>query len=303
MEGVCSHQKFGFCKFKETCKNQHLKEICEDLLACPNTKGCHKRHPRECKRYAVERFCRFGDGCAYSHQTQSKVFDTNNHTEIDKKVVELEKKVDKMSDKIVQLETKIKQMELKEGAVHKDKQSDKKVDKLKESTEIKDDSNDPAQKKSKIKEKKVSLFKFGAEARQKVVENINSKENYKSSMKFQCEQCDYMCEKHTILKKHMNSNHTDQKCKVCRKEFKTSMELVRHVAKEHHEEEEEWNVKFQSTPKSPEDKDKISEKDENIPNELKTIKKKMFEEKVEERNELENLEDELRSFKMELGLK
>ena len=28
------------------------------------------------------------------------------------------------------------------------------------------------------------------------------------------------------------------------------MELVSHVAKEHHEEEEEWDIKFQSTPNS-----------------------------------------------------
>ena len=48
----------------------------------------------------------------------------------------------------------------------------------------------------------------------------------------------------------MNSKHTEQKCKVCSQDFKTIMDLVSHVAKEHHETEEEWEVKNHSTPKS-----------------------------------------------------
>ena len=109
--------------------------------------------------------------------------------------------------------------------------------------------------------------------------------------------------KKTILKKHINSNHTNQKCKVCGKEFKTSMELVRHVAKEHHKEEEDWNIKFQSTPKSHKDKDNISQEDSSIPSKVKTIDENIFEKKVKEIDELEHLEDELNSLKMELGFK
>ena len=41
--------------------------------------------------------------------------------------------------------------------------------------------------------------------------------------------------------------HTEQKCKLCSKEFKTAMDLVIHVSNEHHEQEEEWDVNFQST--------------------------------------------------------
>ena len=37
---------------------------------------------------------------------------------------------------------------------------------------------------------------------------------------------------------------------MCSKDFKTSMELVSHVAKEHHEEGEAWDIKYHSTPKS-----------------------------------------------------
>ena len=50
--------------------------------------------------------------------------------------------------------------------------------------------------------------------------------------------------------KHINTKHTEQKCKICNKDFKTSIDLISHVAKEHDKEEEAWDIKFQSTPKS-----------------------------------------------------
>ena len=46
-----------------------------------------------------------------------------------------------------------------------------------------------------------------------------------------------VCKKETMLDKPVNTNHTDQKCQICEKAFKTSRELIQHVAKEHHNEE------------------------------------------------------------------
>ena len=45
----------------------------------------------------------------------------------------------------------------------------------------------------------------------------------------------------------MTSKHTEQKCS---QDFKTIKDLVSHVAKEHHETEEELELKNHSTPKS-----------------------------------------------------
>ena len=72
----------------------------------------------------------------------------------------------------------------------------------------------------------------------------------KSANNFECELCHYSCEKLPTLKKHMESKHTGQKCKLCGKEFKTAMDLVIHASQEHHEQEEEEDVPLQSTPKS-----------------------------------------------------
>ena len=73
---------------------------------------------------------------------------------------------------------------------------------------------------------------------------------------FKCDHCEYKCKKHSTLKNHKHLKHTVHMCKICSEEFKTPMELVSHVAKDHHEEEEVWNVKHQSTPKS--DKETIN---------------------------------------------
>ena len=46
----------------------------------------------------------------------------------------------------------------------------------------------------------------------------------------------------------MNSKHTEQKCKICGKEFETSMKLISHIAIEHNEEDEILNEVWHSTP-------------------------------------------------------
>ena len=51
----------------------------------------------------------------------------------------------------------------------------------------------------------------------------------------------------TTLKKQMNINHTNQKRFICSVEFKTSIDILSQIAKQHHDEEE---VRLQSTPKS-----------------------------------------------------
>ena len=53
-----------------------------------------------------------------------------------------------------------------------------------------------------------------------------------------------------MLKKHVLSKHTKQKCTVCSKEFGTSPEVLSHIAKEHHEQEEASIIQLHSTPKS-----------------------------------------------------
>ena len=87
-------------------------------------------------------------------------------------------------------------------------------------------------------------------ARKAETDEIISKEQEKSVKSFKCELCDYRSEKNAHLKKHITSKHSVHKCKVCQKEFKNSMDLVSHVAKEHLEDEEALSVQSTSTPNS-----------------------------------------------------
>ena len=161
---VCNYQKFGFCKFKEQCKKKHLKELCKDLSACVDPRSCHKRHPRGCKRYALEGFCRFGDGCGYHHKER---LPNKSILEVNKKVEELEKALNKMADKIFHLEVELKEIKLKEKEAVKIKEAtqDPKID-----TSKKGNFMDSKEKKLKPKDSKSkdSVFKFGAEARKTV---------------------------------------------------------------------------------------------------------------------------------------
>ena len=60
----------------------------------------------------------------------------------------------------------------------------------------------------------------------------------KSIKEFKCDNCEYVCKKLMTLNKHKNTNHIDQKCKGCDKEFSTAMELTNQIAKEHYEDKE-----------------------------------------------------------------
>ena len=197
-EEVCNYKKFGFCKFKDLCKKKHLKETCEDLSACENSKSCHKRHPRGCKRHAVEGFCRFGLGCAYHHKEPPT---TKNHLEINMKVEELERVVNKMADKIVHLEGKIKEMESKEREVIKIKEAAKSIEDPRKVPNKKDNPIGPKEKKSQPKDPKHkdSVFKFGAAARKTVFDQSEPTEKELLAKYFKFNLCDYKCEKRATL--------------------------------------------------------------------------------------------------------
>ena len=102
--------------------------------------------------------------------------------------------------------------------------------------------------KSELKERDDSVFKFGAEARKTFSENSKNMLKERTHKKFKCEQCIYEYEQSCTSRKHLNIKHTEKKCKVCSQYYKTAMDLVSHVAQEHHEKEEYGNLKFENKP-------------------------------------------------------
>jgi hypothetical protein len=68
-ENVCRHNKFGYCKFGQTCRKRHTEDIC-DYKDC-EIKLCEKRHPRSCRFYSEFGRCKFGEFCRFKHLESS----------------------------------------------------------------------------------------------------------------------------------------------------------------------------------------------------------------------------------------
>ena len=70
----CERNKFGYCKFKNSCRYRHIDEECKN-------EQCDKRHPKECNYYKSFGRCKFGNYCKYSHKTSDKRKDIFDLTE------------------------------------------------------------------------------------------------------------------------------------------------------------------------------------------------------------------------------
>ena len=62
----------GYCKFEETCQKNQVTRKCKKLSSCKD-KYCNKRHPRICKIFSLDKFCKFGEDCEYLHLQVPKV--------------------------------------------------------------------------------------------------------------------------------------------------------------------------------------------------------------------------------------
>ena len=47
---VCRLNKYGFCKYKETCRMDHVGIICDKPFC--DIKECSRRHPKPCSYFA-----------------------------------------------------------------------------------------------------------------------------------------------------------------------------------------------------------------------------------------------------------
>ena len=85
-ENLCLYNKFGFCKFRDTCKFRHVQEKCENSDCEVN--NCQRRHPKECRYWRDFNRCKFGDYCLYKHETSRPRQPFENEFEIVKQELE-----------------------------------------------------------------------------------------------------------------------------------------------------------------------------------------------------------------------
>ena len=69
----CERNKFGYCRYNNTCRFRHIDEVCEKE-SC-ESEQCDKRHPKECIYFKTFNRCKFGDYCKYSHKIVDKTRD------------------------------------------------------------------------------------------------------------------------------------------------------------------------------------------------------------------------------------
>ena len=62
---VCKFNKFGHCKFAETCRHLHINIICTNPHCI--RKLCSSRHPNPRKYFISTGFCKFEEDCSYLH--------------------------------------------------------------------------------------------------------------------------------------------------------------------------------------------------------------------------------------------
>ena len=68
-EGICHFNKYGHCKYGETCRKPHENRKCEDNKC--ETPTCLLRHPTPCRYFSMYWRFKFGDYCSFGHSDKS----------------------------------------------------------------------------------------------------------------------------------------------------------------------------------------------------------------------------------------
>ena len=106
---VCLFDKFSFCKNGVKCDRVHLKEVCQ-TREC-DYRECNKRHPRPCRIFRKNGFCRFGSSCKYSHRQSKEVEDQSKEINKQNKIIEsLREITSKLSNQVADQKEEIKDL-------------------------------------------------------------------------------------------------------------------------------------------------------------------------------------------------
>ena len=97
-QNVCKYNKYGFCKFRTTCRKQHIKKICSKN-GCESEK-CYLRHPKVCRYYREIGYCKFGEWCLFKHES-------NVNKKMEEAIKKAESEIEKHKNDLTILKRKI----------------------------------------------------------------------------------------------------------------------------------------------------------------------------------------------------
>lgn len=178
-EPHCQFSKYGFCRFRETCKRKHYNEIRKDSSGCQQIQTCQRRHPKPCKRFA-----------------------SGEHTE---KIDMLEKIVWEITPKFIQVDQELKDLKKQ---INLQAPVNNEVDQIKE-TEDEIEPPKCGDNDKGVIVKSIETFQNksqGADISSLEIKQDKIKENQTEVWKSQsrdsllkCHKCDYDCKKNPKL--------------------------------------------------------------------------------------------------------
>ena len=252
---LCSFNKFGFCKYRETCRKRHIKETCEKTLCDIST--CTSRHPRICKFFRDLGRCKF-DPCAFLHVENKNSLESlvKENEEILQKIAKLDSTIKDLDEKIIEskhIQDKLRSVENKLDTFNSSQKEmfekdslieklNRKVSTIEKTLSEKDDQIKLLVEKVRSIEERQDNLEIESnevsECEQTFVNPSNKTENcedcdlepisenhqgkhvkksHESSL--QCEYCDFIAKNVSGLKTHIRRMHTRQQklytCQYC----------------------------------------------------------------------------------------
>ena len=99
---ICKHFQTGFCKFWDQCRRRHEAGVCKSLNC--SSKTCKMRHPKMCKFFAQNQFCKFGENCCYRHNTSAPQ-EATQLSALLKKVEEMDQTIKLLQSEVLALKS------------------------------------------------------------------------------------------------------------------------------------------------------------------------------------------------------
>ena len=229
-KGICKYNQTGFCKFRANCKKVHNNEVCNDESDC-RSETCTKRHPKVCKNFKHQGYCRHKDQCSYRHiehinveklkdillQIHAKNLEESNHLRVE---------INKLKDKVDKLEEYINTQSTNTEKVIESEKDTATVDNYE-------------------KWYNCSMCDYRVKKEITLQKHINTKHSRKDTLdgiasdglaaSYFCDECEYSCHNKKSLKKHKSHNQkgVGHRCNTCAEKFKNKKDLDSHVKDMH----------------------------------------------------------------------
>ena len=247
---ICQFNKYGYCRYQEMCRKQHINEKCENS-SC-DRKTCNLRHPKICRFFRENGFCKFGEYCKFIH-FEKESFDMEKYKQENENILKKLANIDREIKKLQQKEEDIVEKRAFDEKISELESiiavKDTKIEKLKQRVDVMEDSIQALEKRTdnsfNLIEGKISAIENkNDKAEETITNNLDDEKMVKMDRRIYilekrrlgsdfCEYCEmeFMAGSQKERKEkesHIRETHTF-KCTVCDLAHKNKEELDMHL--------------------------------------------------------------------------